>query len=217
MNNEDLIKILKFSHEIYKVKNLLRYKGMPGWENDNIERWDSVAEHSYRMALMSVMISPYLQEKINLEKVLKIILIHDIVEILALDYSPMSSHGNGGGHAFNENAFQEKYKREMMAAEIIFKNLPDNLYKEFTSLFAEYINTKANKELSTNEGRLAYALDKIEATIQIIDWRRESKNWEKGNFIKQMEYMPHWADYDLNLKNFASVVEKEARELVINL
>ena len=77
MNNEDLIKILKFSHEIYKVKNLLRYKGMPGWENDNIERWDSVAEHSYRMALMSVMISPYLQEKINLEKVLKIILLSE--------------------------------------------------------------------------------------------------------------------------------------------
>lgn len=217
MNNEDLVKVLNFSHEIYKVKNLLRYKGMPGWENDNIERWDSVAEHSYRMALMAVMISPYLEIKVSLERVLKMILVHDIVEILALDYSPIDSHGNGGGHAFNENAFQEKYKREMMAAETIFKNLPNDLYKEFLGLFTEYISTKADEKNASNEGRLAYALDKIEATVQIIDWRKESKNWEKGNFIKQMEYMHHWADYDFNLKNFASLVEKEARELVINL
>jgi putative hydrolases of HD superfamily len=214
MNNEDLVKILNFSHEIYKVKNLLRYKGMPGWENDNIERWDSVAEHSYRMALMAVMISPYLEEKINLEKVLKMILIHDIVEILALDYSPIGSHGNGGGHAFNENAFQEKYKREMTAAENIFKNLPNDLYKDFLGLFTEYISTKADEKNATNEGRLAYALDKIEATVQIIDWRKESKNWEINNFTKQMEYMHKWADYDLNLKNLANLVEIEAKKLI---
>lgn len=209
MKPQNLTKILSFTHEIYKVKNLLRYKGMPGWENDNIERWDSVAEHSYRMAIMAVMISPYLEEKVNLEKVLKMILVHDIVEILALDYSPIASHGSGGGHAF-----QEKYKRELSASEIIFKELPEDLYKEFSALFAEYVNTKADKDASTPEGRFAYALDKLEATVQIIDWRKESKNWEKENFTKQMEYMHKWSDYDLNLKKFANLVEEEAKQLV---
>ena len=214
MNQENMLKILNFTHEMYKIKNLLRFKGMPGWENDNIERWDSVAEHSYRMALLAVMLAPYLSTKVSLEKVLKIILIHDIVEIQALDYSPMASHGNGGGHAFNKDAFQEKYEREMAAAETIFKELPENLHKEFVALFTEYINTKANKNISTSEGRFAYALDKLEATIQIVDWKKESKNWDKEKFEKSMDYMHMWTDYEPTLKNFAHLVEQEAKDLV---
>lgn len=211
--NKDLIKILSFTHEMQKIKNILRFKDMPGWENDNIERWDSVAEHSYRMALLAIMIAPYLEKKLSLEKVLKIILIHDIVEIQALDYSPIASHGNGGGHAFNEGAFQEKYKREIIAAENIFKELPEDLYKEFIALFNEYVNTKANKDISTLEGRFAYALDKLEATIQIIDWRKDSKNWEEDNFTKMMQYMHEWTDYEPTLKSFADLIEQEAKEL----
>lgn len=214
MNQEDLVKILNFTHEMQKVKHLLRFKGMPGWENQSIERWDSVAEHSYRMALLAVMVAPYLKEQIILEKVLKMILVHDIVEIMALDYSPMASHGNGGGHAFNHDAFMEKYNREIQAANNIFKDLPEELSNEFIGLFTEYINTKANKDLSTCEGRFAYALDKIEATIQIIDWKKESKNWEKERFEKSMEYMHTWSDYDPALKSFADLIEKEAELLL---
>ena len=214
MNTEDLAKILSFTHEMYKVKNLLRFKGLSLWKNENIERWDSVAEHSYRMALLAIMIAPYLEEKVDLEKVLKMVLVHDIVEILALDYNPLFKQGDKGGHAFNENAFLEKYKREISAAESIFKNLPDELYKEFVSLFEEYINTKANKDSSTKEGRFAYALDKIEGTIQVIDWKKESKDWDKDYFEKSMEYMHTWTDYEPNLKNLADLIEKEAKELV---
>ncbi len=213
MDNEDLLKILSFTHEMNKVKNLLRFKGVPGWENENIERWDSVAEHSYRMALLAVMIFPYLKDKISLEKVLKIILVHDIVEILALDYNPISTQDKGGGHAFDDQAFEQKYIREITAAESIFKNLPDDLSKEFLNLFKEYINTKANKNSSTAEGRFAYALDKIEAVVQIIDWKKQSKNWEESNLEKSMKYMHEWADYDPNLLHFANLVEREAREL----
>ncbi len=212
---ENLIKILQFTHELQKVKNLLRFKGMPGWENENIERWDSVAEHSYRMALLAVMISPYIQERVSLEKVLKMILIHDIVEITALDYSPMASHGNGGGHAFDNNAFTEKYKREMNSARHIFKDLPEDLSNEFINLFTEYISTKADKDNSTAEGRFAYALDKIEATIQIIDWRKDSKNWPEEGFNKSMIYMHEWSDYDLTLKSFTNLVEQEAKNLIL--
>lgn len=214
MENNDLIKILNFTHEVYKVKHLLRFKGMPGWENEGIERWDSVAEHSYRMAILAVMLTPYLKDKVSLEKVLKMILVHDIVEIIALDYSPVATHSGGGGHAFNEDAFQEKYKREVASAETIFKELPAELYSEFLNLFKEYINTKANKEFSTAEGRFAYALDKIEATVQIIDWKMESKNWTEENFNKSMSYMHEWADYDPKIKEFAGLVEEEARKLI---
>lgn len=213
-NEQNLIKILNFTHEIYKVKNILRFKGMPGWENENIERWDSVAEHSYRMAIIGVMLAPYLETKVSLEKVLKMILIHDIVEIVALDYSPVAKHNGGGGHAFNEDAFKEKYNREMSAAETIFKELPEDLHKEFLGLFTEYINTKADKNSRTPEGCFAYALDKLEATIQIIDWKKESKNLELDKFEQMTKYMHTWTDYDSSLKEFANLVEAEAKKLL---
>ena len=214
MDQENLIKILNFTHEMHKVKNLLRFKGMPGWENENIERWDSVAEHSYRMALLGVMLAPYLEHKVSLERVLKIILIHDIVEILALDYSPIASHANGGGHAFDMDAYMQKYEREIKAADSLFKELPAEQYKEFMDLFREYTDTKVHKDVATSEGCFAYALDKLEATIQIIDWKKESKNWEQDNFNKMIKYMHEWSDYDLALKHFADLVEQEARQLV---
>ncbi|MFA6585835.1 MAG: HD domain-containing protein [Candidatus Paceibacterota bacterium] len=212
---QELTKILKFTHELNKVKNLLRFKGMLGWENENIKRWDSVAEHSYRMALLAVMIAPYLKEKVSLEKVLKIILVHDIVEIIALDHNAFVLDKNGGGHAFDEKAFNKKYKMETAAAEIIFKSLPKGLYLEFKNLFADYINTKARKEFSTKEGRFAYALDKIEAVVQIIDWKKESRNWEKESFEKSMNYMHEWSDHEPVLKYLANLIENEGRNLVV--
>lgn len=214
MQQVDLTKILRFTHEMFKVKHILRFKGMPMWEKENIERWDSVAEHSYRMALLAMMLAPHLETKVNMERVLKMILVHDIVEILALDYSPMAKHGSGGGHAFNKDAFEEKYQREMQAAETIFKELPEDLYKEFKGLFMEYVHTKAQKELSTPEGGFAYGLDKLEATIQIIDWKKDLKDWEGENFEKMMLYVHQWNDYEPTLKKFADLVEEEAKKLV---
>ena len=45
-NSLPLHQILDFTHLIYELKKILRFKNMPGWENADWERWDSVAEHS---------------------------------------------------------------------------------------------------------------------------------------------------------------------------
>src|SRR3989304_2706645 len=110
--NTDITKITKFLHTMANLKKRLRFKDMPGWENANIDRWDSVAEHSYRMALMAVLYHPYLEQKPDLGKTLKMILVHDIVELIANDYSPMCRPCGASTPRFEMTASKDKYERE---------------------------------------------------------------------------------------------------------
>lgn len=167
------------------------------------------------MALLAVMLEPYIKTKVNLLKTLRMILIHDIVELTAKDFNPVAKHNKGGGHAFNHKAFNEKYQREINAAEEVFKELPKNFKKEFKSLFREYIGTKASPETATPEGKFAYALDKIEAAIQIIDWRAPKKNWQKEYFEKSMKYLFEWSSYDQTLKSFCDLIRKEGQQIIV--
>ena len=196
-------KVLEFTHTLFGLKNLLRFKGMKYWEDADWERWDSVAEHSYRMAMLAIMLEQYLEKPVNLLKTLKMILIHDIVELVTGDYSPMA------GHAFDPKVFADKYQREIAAAKYIFGQLENNLGKEFQKLFSEYINTKAQPTEATPEGRFAYALDKIEAVIQIIDWRSIKNNWSKEHHDKSISYMFEWCSYDSGLLKFCKLIEME--------
>ncbi len=209
----ELAQILEFTHTLGGLKNLLRFKGMPFWEDAHWERWDSVAEHSHRMALLAIMLYPHLSTPITLEKTLKIILIHDVVELLTSDYSPMGKHGNAGGHAFDNQAFTTKYEREMAAAKQLFSALPPDQGIEFVNLFEEYINTKAFPGKATSEGKFAYALDKIEAVIQIIDYRKLNSDWSQEHFDKSMQYMFEWTSYDPGLLAFCELIRKEGSKI----
>lgn len=209
----DLNEILKFCHYMFGLKKVLRFKGSPFLSDLKIDRWDSVAEHSYRMALLAIMLAPYLKTKIDLLKTLKITLIHDIVELKANDSNPFIKTGKQGGHAFDKKSFLDKYERETLAAKKIFAQLPKKVGQEFNELFLEYINSKAEPSLATPEGKFAYALDKIEAVIQIIDWRKAQKNWPKENFTKSMQYLFEWSSFDPGLKMFSNLLADEGRLL----
>ena len=212
-DSRKLSEILEFSHVIFGLKNLLRFKGMPFWEDADWERWDSVSEHSYRMAMLAIMLEPHLKERVDLLRVLKMVLIHDVVELVSSDYSPMSAHGDAGGHAFDKNAFADKYQRETAAARHIFGKL-GSLGQEFDELFGEYINTKAKSEEATSEGKFAYALDKIEAVIQIVDYRSMKRNWSREHFEKSIVYMKEWCEYDSGLMEFCELIVADGLKVV---
>ena len=117
---------------------------------------------------------------------------------------------------FNGTVFSEKYQREAAAAKEIFERLPSELSEEFVELFLEYITTKAAPERSTNEGRFAYALDKIEAVVQAVDWRKLKKNWPVDHFDKSMQYLFEWASYDSVLKEFCEMLRVEGEQIINN-
>ena len=82
------------------------------------ERKENDAEHAWHMALMTVLLSEYSNEKIDVLKTVTMLLLHDIVEIDA-----------GDTYCYDEEGKKTQHERELKAAERIFGLLPDDQYE----------------------------------------------------------------------------------------
>ena len=116
-------------------------------------RQESVAEHSWRMALMAVLIRPLLKKEVDMERLLKMVIIHDLVEAEAKDVSALDVLRNPGIKT-------DKVEREKKAIENIREMLRETNGPEIYELFYEF----ENKE--TYEAKVANALDKLEVQLQ---------------------------------------------------
>ena len=114
--DERLQKQLDFALEIDKEKNIFRQTHLSGHgrnEND--------AEHAWHMAIMAYLLREYANERVNIERVMIMCLIHDIVEIDA-----------GDTYAYDAEGLKTQKAREEAAKERIFSLLPDDqLWRTF--------------------------------------------------------------------------------------
>lgn len=136
--------ILNFVHQAEKLKSVLRHS----WLSSG--RRESVAEHSWRVALMAMTLHPYLQKKNrpNLEKVLKMVLVHDLPEIYA------------GDHFAWKGVKKGRHEAESKGLKKLLQFAPKGASKEVCRLWMEHEETK------TKEAKFVRALDKLEALIQ---------------------------------------------------
>lgn len=160
-------KELNFLIEIDKIKGILRQTLILGGE-----RRENDAEHSWHMALTAMTLEKYYQSPLNMEKVLKMVLIHDLVEIYAGDTPAFG--------APNPNKFQE----EKEAAYKIFGILPEELGKELLDLWFNF------EEGKSHEAKFANACDRFQGFIQNLtsdghSWRKYSVR--KHQVLKRME------------------------------
>ena len=130
------------------------------------ERQENDAEHSWHMAMTAMTLKEYFPEEVNMEKVLKMILIHDIVEIYAGDTPCLG--------APNPNKFDE----ELASAEKIFSFLPKDQKEERMAIWIEF------EELETPEARFANLCDRFQGFLQNITsdghtWKKYSVTLEK--------------------------------------
>ena len=139
-------KILNFLHVAENLKKLIRHS----WLSDG--RRESVAEHTWRMSLMFLLVEPHLGISIDAKKTLEMIVIHDIIEALVGDVPAFEQ--------FNSETKLQKIKMENQAIDEIRRTLDNETGEKFHSLWHEF----ENKE--TNEAKVANALDKLEAQIQ---------------------------------------------------
>ncbi len=109
-------------------------------------RQESVAEHSWRLAVMAMLVGEEI-DGIDTDKLIKICLIHDLGEAITGDIP-----------TFNKTKADEITEREKING--LFGSLPENTGRKLRELFDEF------EDQSTGEGRLAKALDKIEALDQ---------------------------------------------------
>ncbi len=123
--------------ELDKMKNLYRQTYVL-----HEDRKENDAEHSWHLAVMAFLLSEYADKEIDTVKVMKMVLLHDIVEIDAGDTYCYDSEGNS-----------TKAEREENAAQRIFGLLPDDQKDIFYGLWREFEDCK------TNEARFAAVLD----------------------------------------------------------
>lgn len=168
----DLSKQLSFIQEIDKIKYIQRKTKL-----FNSNRPENDAEHSWHLAMMTLVLAEHANTEIDVLKVLKMVLIHDIVEIDAGDtfiYDTLKSHTN------TEN--------ELQAAKRIFGLLPTEQANELIAIWQEF------EAGLTNEAKFAKAMDRLEPLLQNTSnnggtWKEfdvdYSKVYEKKKVIQE--------------------------------
>lgn len=158
-DNEDgmrLRKQIEFIVEVDKLKQVFRQSYLADGT-----RKENDAEHSWHLALMAFLLAEHTKEsRIDLLRTMKMVLIHDIVEIDA-----------GDTYCYDEIAALDKGERERKAAERIFNLLPKDQAKEIRELWEEF------EEVRTPEARFAAALDRLQPLL--LNYASEGKSWHE--------------------------------------
>ena len=137
---KELDALFDFFREIDKEKLIERKTYVTG-----AVRWENDAEHAWHMAIMTVLLSEYANEEIDVLKTVTMLLIHDIVEIDA-----------GDTYAYDPEGKKTQKERERKAADRIFHLLPDDQADKMYELWEEF------EAQQTPEAKFARTMDNIQ-------------------------------------------------------
>ncbi len=157
IKNDKLRKQIEFAVTVDKMKEVLRRNLVVSGE-----RRENDAEHSWHLALMAMLLEEYSAEKVNIERVLKIALVHDLVEVYA-----------GDTFAYDEKGYEDKEERERAAADKLFGSLESEQSAEFRALWDEF------EAAETPESKYANAIDRIQPLI--LNYLTNGHTWKLGN------------------------------------
>lgn len=165
IKDDNLQKILSFIVEVDKIKNIMRRTLLIDGS-----RRENDAEHSWHLAIMAMLLTEYADDKnFTLDKVLKMVIVHDLVEIYA-----------GDTFAFDVQGNLEKEEKEKKAADKLFGQLPEDQAKQFRKLWEEF------DEAKTPDARYAAALDRLQPFIHNLC--TEGHTWVQAKVNKEQVY-----------------------------
>ena len=176
-----LIEQVKFIVEVDKAKEIMRRTYLT-----KSERFENDAEHSWHLALMAPLLKEHIKEDVNIEKVINMVIIHDLVEIDA-----------GDTYAYDEEAKKTQRERELAAADRIFGLLPQDQAEYMRGLWDEF------EERRTPEAKFARTLDNVQPVM--LNSASCGKSWqEKGVHLSQiLKRNEHTMDGSEELWNYA--------------
>ncbi len=157
IKDEKLQKQIKFAIVIDEMKNVFR-------RNLIIDgsRRENDAEHSWNLAMLAMLFEKYSTEKVDLEKVLKIALVHDLIEVYAGDTFAYDAKGN-----------KDKLQREIESANKLFGILDPVQGAEIRALWDEF------EAKETPESKYANAIDRIQPLIN--NYMTDGHTWKEGD------------------------------------
>lgn len=134
---------LGFIAELDKMKGIIRHTPLM-----DASRRETDAEHSWHIAVMALLLAEHADEPVDAVKVMKMLLIHDVVEIDAGDTFIYDDKGNA-----------DKYEREQKAADRLFGLLPSDQEAELRALWEEF------EARETPEARFAASIDRFQPIL----------------------------------------------------
>ncbi len=139
MPDARLLRQMQFLTEADKVKSIFRRNRIL-----HGDRLENDAEHSWQLALMAIVLSEHADPQVDVLHVVKMLLVHDLVEIDA-----------GDTFAFDPDAVLTQREREVKAAERVFGLLPGDMADQMRALWEEF------DALETPEAKFAASLDHL--------------------------------------------------------
>jgi putative hydrolase of HD superfamily len=156
---------IEFLIEADKLKRIVRQTLLV----DGSRQEDS-AEHSWHLAVLAMVLAEHASAPVDLFRVLKMILVHDLVEIDA-----------GDTYCYDEEANRGKTEREKRAADRIFSLLPEDQAVEFRSLWEEF------ESRQTADAIFAASLDRLQPLLN--NFRSGGLMWQRHGVRKDQVYM----------------------------
>lgn len=190
MQENDLLKQISFIKEIDKLKYIQRKTKL-----FNSDRHENDAEHSWHLAMMALVLAEHSNRPVDILKVVKMVLIHDIVEIDAGDtflYDTLKNHTNT--------------REELAAAKRIFGLLPEKQAEEFVEIWKEF------EDGITDEAKFAKSMDRFEPLLQ--NTSNNGGTWTEFNVDYQKVYDKKKAikDGSASIWNYAENLINESVE-----
>ena len=163
---------LAFIRELDKLKGVYRLARV---KTDNNRRENS-AEHSWHLCLIAHVFVEYVDEPIDMHRVLRLLLVHDIVEIDAGDTFAFAPQA----------ALDAQPEKELRAAKRLFGLLPEHQGEELLKLWLEF------EQRETPEARYAVAVDRVAPLIMNVannggSWRHHSPT--RSQVLKRNEFI----------------------------
>lgn len=141
------------------------------------------------MALMAMVIAPYLDREVNLLKTIKLILVHDLVEV---NYKDNPAH---------KKQPADKTEQESKSLKKLTKDLPLSLKKEINELWREYESAK------TLEAKFAKTMDKTEVLLQHNE--ADIKHMHVKEIPLNFYYGKEFGEHDSFLRLFRELIDQE--------
>lgn len=157
---EKLEQQIRFLLELDKQKEIRRQTYLADGS-----RREGDAEHAWHLAVMAFLLADYANEKIDVLKTIKMVLLHDVIEIDAGDTYAYDTEGN-----------KTKRLREEKAADRIYGMLPEEQKREYRALWEEF------EAMETPEAKFANTLDKVQPVL--LNHASKGRSWREHEVKK---------------------------------
>ncbi|MCG6293570.1 HD domain-containing protein [Vibrio vulnificus] len=159
---ERLNKQLALLMELDKLKSVLRRTRVKSAD----KRLEKSAEHSWHVALMALLMEEHANEPVDIGRVVKMLLLHDVVEIDA-----------GDTFVYDAVASEQQAEKELAAARRLFGMLPADQGEELLQLWLEF------EAAQTADAKFGKALDRI--IPMLLNYHNQGQSWQEHGVTRQ--------------------------------